>query len=343
MNWKAYIPLAVAIVMGLLAARMAMNLVSGQPEVVQVATNLTPIVVAAGEIEPGTVLTEQHLRLGKVDAADVPAGAFTMPGQVVNKVVKVGLTPGQPILPSLLAAEGSGTGVSVMLPKGFRAITLEINDVSGVAGFIQPSCKVDVVGTIQADGKPLAKTILESIPVFAVGGRTGPAQPPQPGQPIEQARTITLLCTPEQAEKLELATSSTRIRLVLRNGQDTGTSDSDGITIAELKGHSRGDGSDPFGEAGPHNASDPTTRPSADPKGVHPVADVHQQPAKQPWTIEVIRGGVQSTQVFEIPVPPPAADVTAVTKPEVDPKAPQANVPASLEDLFTETNPGDLR
>jgi pilus assembly protein CpaB len=236
MNWKAFVPLAIAIVLGLIAARLAMNVVSFTPAPSEtVATNLTPIVVATGDIEPGTILTEMHLKLGKVENDNVPNGAYTAPEQLLNKVTKVALTANQPVLPTLLAGDGAGVGVGATLPEGMRAITVDINDVSGVAGFIQPSCSVDIVGTIQTDGKSVAMTILENIRVLAVGSRTGPTPPPaEPGQPVEQAKTVTLLCSPEQAEKLELAASSTRIRLVLRNGRDESTSETRGVTIADL-------------------------------------------------------------------------------------------------------------
>lgn len=236
MNWKAFVPLAVAIVLGLIAARLAMNVVSFTPTATEVvATNLTPIVVATGDIPPGTILTEMHLKLGKVENNNIPNGAFTAPGQLINKVTKVSLAANQPVLPALLAEDGSGVGVGATLPEGMRAITVDINDVSGVAGFIQPSCSVDIVGTIQSEGRSVAMTILENIRVLAVGSRTGPTAPAaEPGQPVEQAKTVTLLCTPAQAEKLELASSSTRIRLVLRNGRDETLSDTRGVTIADL-------------------------------------------------------------------------------------------------------------
>ncbi len=308
MNWKAWLPLAIAIVLGLIAARMAMSVISSKPAEPQSKSNLTPIVVAAAEIDPGTTLTAEHLKLGKVDVADMPIGAFVTPDQLINRVTKVPLAPNQPLFATLLADDGSGMGVGATLPKGMRAITVEINDVSGVAGFIQPTCKVDVVGTIQNDGKPIAKTVLESIMVFAVGGRTGPAQPPQPGQPPEVARTVTLLCTPEQAEKLELATASTRVRLVLRNGSDTSTTDSDGITIAELKG-TRDQGGDPFANDMQNTSytQQPTTMPTS---------AVTLQPNKQNWTVEIIKAGQQSTQTFEIT--PPIEAPKKEAKPDFD-------------------------
>ncbi len=292
MNLKAWIPLAVAIVLGLIAARMAMNVVSTQPDPkANVATNLTSIVVATGDVTPGSILTEQHLKLGKVESNDVPTGAFMSAQPLVGRVVKVALSPNQALLPSMLADNGAGIGVATTLPEGMRAITVDINDVSGVAGFIQPTCRVDVVGTIQNEGKPLAKTVLENIMVLAVGSRTGAPTPPEPGQPVEQARTVTLLCTPEQAEKLELATSSTRIRLVLRNGTDKTTSAGEGITIADLKGGTQQDHTDIFA---PTNVSND---PSA--TEIKPRAISQSRPSKQQWQVEIIKGGQTTTQTFE--------------------------------------------
>lgn len=290
MNWKAFAPLAVAIVLGLIAARVAMNVVSERPaEVAPVATNLTPVVMATGEIPSGTLLTEQHLKMGKVESTNIPVGAFDNPQPLLGRVTKVALSMNQPVVPTLLAESDAGIGIGATLPEGMRAITVEINDVSGVAGFIQPTCRVDVVGTLQRDGKSIAKTVLENIMVLAVGSRTGPAQPAEPGQPVEPARTITLLCTPEQAEKLELATASTRVRLVLRNGEDKTTVETNGVTIADLGGESRR--GDPFAETDTTLTSDsnPTTQP---------VAGLPKP--SQGWTVEIIRAGVQSTQTFPL-------------------------------------------
>jgi Flp pilus assembly protein CpaB len=145
------------------------------------------------------------------------------------------------------------------------------------------------VGTLQDNGKSVAKTVLENIMVLAVGSRTGPAQPVEPGQPVEQARTVTLLCTPEQAEKLELATASTRVRLVLRNGEDKSTLSTDGVTLADLRGKSQG--TDIFSDSEATLTSDenPATQPVAELPG-----------EKKQWTVEIIRAGAQSTQVFEL-------------------------------------------
>ncbi len=295
MNWKAWTPLAVAIVLGLLAARLAMEVVGTGVPAAQHAANFVPMVVAARDIEPGTTLQPTDLVMGKADRDMVPTGSFTDISAVANRVTKFTVARGQPLLPTVLAEEGAGYGVAATLPEGMRAITLEINDVSGVAGFITPQSKVDVVATLQSDGKPTAKTLLEGITVLACGGRTNPGAPA-----TEPARTVTLLVKPDQAERLELAVSTSRVRLVLRNGRDKSRSETDGITLADLKGESdaSGVGTDPF--VATATVTSLTTQPSGTPQAA-PAS------GKANWTVEIIRAGQTSTQTFEMPAQKPEA------------------------------------
>lgn len=292
MKLKAIAPLVAAIVLGLFAARMAMTLVANSgPKVVE-STHFAPIAIAARDIEAGTTLTDADVALGKIDDATVPAGAYTTTAGPVNRVLKYGVIKGQPILPNTLADDGSGYGVAATLPKGMRAITVDINDTTGVAGFIQPQCKVDVVATIQSEGKPMSKTLLESVTVLAVGSRTNPNAPE--GQPQQASKTVTLLVKPKDVERLELATNTSRVRLVLRNGRDTTEVDNAGITLADLKGE-HDDAGDPFAASG-------KTLPATD------VAIATTQPTRQSWTVEIIKGGATSTQTFDLPAPQAPAD-----------------------------------
>ncbi len=302
MNWKAWIPLAVAIVLGLLAARMAIKIVNSKSTETVSSTNTVPILVAARDIAPGEVLADTDLKVGRVEAATVPTGAFNTPAQLVKKVTKIAILSNQPILPNLLAEDGAGYGAGAVLPKGYRAITMAIDDVSGVAGFIQPTCRVDVVATISINGKSISKTVLEGIQVFAVGGRTGPPAPPQPGQPAEQIRTLTLLATPEQAEKIDLAINNGRVRLVLRNGKDGSTANTDGTTIAMLKGGSRSE--DIFASGDEQQTSSTPVTQSSQTKSFDDSDTQSTGPRTTPWTVEVIRAGQTSTQTFAIPVRP---------------------------------------
>jgi pilus assembly protein CpaB len=200
MNWKAFVPLAIAIVLGLLAARVGMSLVSSNPQAVIMPTHLVSTLVAARDIEAGAAMTEADVVVAQVTPEALPANALTQPSQIANRVLKVGVSKGQALAPTLLADDGAGYGVSATLPPGFRAITLAITDTTGVAGFIQPKCKVDVITTFNNDGKSMAKTLLEGITVLAVGSRTNPTTPVDPQQP--QSRTVTLLVKPKDAEKI---------------------------------------------------------------------------------------------------------------------------------------------
>lgn len=238
MKWKAYIPLAVAIVLGLFAARIATSLVNSAPAITTPQIATTDSVVLARDIEPGTTLAETDLVHAKLASESLPTGALTSSQQLVGKVTKISLVRGQTITPNLLAEDGAGYGVGATLPEGMRAVTIDINDTTGVAGFILPKSRVDVIATLSVDGKSVAKTVLESVQVLAVGPRINPTAPAEQGNngQAQPSRTVTLLVKPKDAEKVELAASMSRLRLVLRNGRDGTTADSDGVSVAQLNG-----------------------------------------------------------------------------------------------------------
>lgn len=297
MNWKAFTPLAIAVVLGLLAARVGMSMVHANRQVVVEPTNLIPVMVAARDIEAGVTLAETDVMLAKVPPEAAPIGVFGSPSQAANHVTKINVTKGQAITPSLLADDGAGFGVGATLPAGYRAITVDISDTTGVAGFIMPKCKVDVVTTLNIDGKSMAKTVLESVTVLAVGSRINPTPPADAAgqqQQQPQSRTVTLLVKPKDAEKVELATSVGRVRLVLRNGRDESVADSEGITLAELKGRHE---SDPFGEV---QQASSTTQPSS-----AVISDVKEiKPLGNSWSVQVIKAGQVTTQNFDVPATP---------------------------------------
>lgn len=293
MKWKTYIPLAVAIVLGLFAARIAMTLVKSAPVAMTPTVHLTDAFVAARDIEPGTTLADTDLTPAKLASESLPAGAFTSPAQAVGRVTKIALVRGQTITPNLLADDGAGYGVGATLPAGFRAITVDITDTTGVAGFILPKCRVDVIATIQVDGKSIAKTVLEAVQVLAVGTRTNPTAPNDADPNRPQSKTVTLLVKPKDVEKVELAATMSRIRLVLRNGRDETQAESDGLTLADLRGKHD---VDPFGDSVKTVSS---TQPSESAK-----------PQTLSWTVTTIKAGVSSQQTFEVPLAPTPTDRT---------------------------------
>ncbi|HEX8323214.1 MAG TPA: Flp pilus assembly protein CpaB [Tepidisphaeraceae bacterium] len=294
MNWKAFTPLAVAVVLGLLAARVGMSLVNNSGPAVAEPTNLVSVLVAARDIEPGTTLSETDFATAKTPADSIPSGAFTSADQATGKVIRISLVRGQTLTPNLLADDGAGYGVGATLPPGMRAVTIDIVETTGVAGFILPKCKVDVLATLLVDGRSISRTVLESVTVLAVGMRTNPNAPVDPTQP--PSKTVTLLVKPKDAERVELAATMSRIRLALRNGRDESVADSEGITLAELKGRD----SDPFSSPLLVAATQPAT---TQPVSIIPVVATTPapKPAPKKWSVQIIKAGKVSTEQFTLP------------------------------------------
>jgi pilus assembly protein CpaB len=293
MNWKVWAPLGLAIVMGVLAAKVGYEMVSSAPSSAPAATNNTSILVAAKAVAPGTAIEEPDLVARKVPAEIAPAGSFTNAADVVGRVASVGISTDQPITEALLVAKGAGAGAQALVPEGMRAITIEVNEFSGVAGLLVPGCRVDVITSLREESSniPVARTIVQNVRVMAVGQKLTPVkEPPKEetnGQQTAWARCVTLVVTPAQAEAIDLASSSGRPRLVLRGTFDNLGSESKGITVAELMGTSK--------------SAAPTTAPAV---ATYEPRLVTVQPATKPVnldrqiSVQVIRGTKESRVDF---------------------------------------------
>jgi Flp pilus assembly protein CpaB len=207
-------------------------------------------------------------------------------------VTVVSVLQGQAISTTLLAPRGMGPGLQAAVPIGMRAVTLEINEVTGVAGYLIPGCHVDVVQTLKDEktGLPIARTLAQNVKITAVGFRHGP-------DGDGGGRSVTLLVTPQQAELLELASSIGRPRFALRGGNDLATVDSKGITFAELIGHHSTRAEDYVA------AQIPSTQPAQ--VSVVPTVVTTTRPSQydqenDQWTVEVIHGGTPTEAKFAI-------------------------------------------
>jgi pilus assembly protein CpaB len=199
------------------------------------------------------------------------------------------MTKGQLVTSSLLARKGTLGGAQAMVPEGMRAVTLEVNEYSGVGGLLTPGSHVDVVQTIRGktdDTGTVARTIVENLRVIAVGRRMSTvAGANGEGEP-SLAKSVTLLATPEEVEAIDLASHVGNPRLVLRNGTDQSVGNSKGVTVAELSGH---DAEDEAGRVAP--VVEQPVRPAETAK----VEAVKAAPVNF-REVEVIRGG-SSTSV----------------------------------------------
>jgi pilus assembly protein CpaB len=227
MQNRLKIALVVAVFFGLIAAYGIYNFLNQQQkETDSLRASTQNIVVAAKDIPPGTVLNDEALKKGLIKTtpwpkSSIPAGAFSTPQQVVGKVNRVKILANEPILESRLAGEGAG--LTVRLEAGKRALALRVDEIVGVSGFIVPDDRVDIIlTTIPAGGAQdakISKIVLQNKRVLSVAQSTEQKD----GKP-QLARSITLEVTPEEAEKLSLASSEGQIVLALRGlGDDAQT------------------------------------------------------------------------------------------------------------------------
>lgn len=194
----------------------------------------TRVIVAARDMPIGTVIRDADITTGNW-VGPAPKGATVSKDVVVGRGVVSNLYEGEPILDTRLAAVGSGGGLAATIKPGMRACAVRVDEVVGVAGFVLPGMRVDVLisgtgpGVPQNDG-PKVKTLLQNIEVLSAGTNI---QKDTDGKPI-QVPVVNLLVTPEQAELLSLASNQTKIQLVLRNPLDTETPKTPSIAMASV-------------------------------------------------------------------------------------------------------------
>jgi pilus assembly protein CpaB len=193
------------------------------------------VIVAADDIQVGARVEEHDVRIAKFPASGLPAGAYTKRSQVMGRGVIIPIARGEFILPSKLAPENAGSGLPSLIPPGMRAVSVRVNEVVSVAGFVGPGTRVDVLltGTPNGSTESQTTTVLQNVAVIASGQRL---ERNAAGEP-QNTPVITLLTSPEDAERLTLASSEGKIQLSLRNPLDT---HQDSVEAANAKGLYKG-------------------------------------------------------------------------------------------------------
>ncbi len=233
-NLKALALIVFALLVGLAAAAYATGWVSRQAGL---ASN--KVVTAAVDIELGSKITPQMLTTLDWPSGSVPPGAFTDLKALQDRVVKVGVLRGEPLVEGKLAPAGSQGGLSAVIAEGKRAMTVRVNDVVGVAGFALPGNYVDVMVNAQQDkdkgrneeGRQISKTVLEHVLVLAVAQEAG-----RDDTKPKVVSAVTLELSPDDSEKLDLARSVGTLSLVLRNQVDQKKVATSGVTKSALFG-----------------------------------------------------------------------------------------------------------
>jgi len=186
---------------------------------------LNDVVVAKVEIPVGSGIIPEQLTIAQVPANVTLDGAFTVvDGKLIGRVASMSISPREPITEGRLSPVGAAGGLSSVIPEGYRAMTVKVDDIVGVSGFIIPGTLVDIVVVItppKSSGQEevISKIVLQNIKVLASGQNI---DKPKDSREVEQStiKAVTLQVTPEQAEKLALASSEGKLQLVMRNSVD---------------------------------------------------------------------------------------------------------------------------
>ena len=237
------------------------------------------VVVAAKDLSIGAAIESQDLRIEQWPGDRVPPGAFEDINEVIGRVTVNRVLIQEPIVDRRLAPPGSGVGLSPKVTPGMRAMAIRVDDVNGVAGFVLPEARVDVLLTGQlpggGPGTRLTKTILSKVRVISAGEHLTPDSTGRP----QRVPVVTLLLSPEQAELLTLAKTHGRIQLVLRNAMDEVATKTKGVREPEL-----------FALG---------FKPVLKPRPAKPAPPVIQRSAPPPrQKVKVIRGNRKSVQSF---------------------------------------------
>jgi pilus assembly protein CpaB len=312
MKTKTWLPLALALVLGVFAAMLAKRSMSSRKAA---AAGTIKLVVAQRAIAPGDALTVADLELRTIMGDALPDGAHLDASELVGRAPQTQIAKGKPVLESMLAPRGSPTGLQALVPPGMRAMTIEVNEFSSVGGMVTPGGRVDIISTMQNAGhsETMSRTIAQNVLVKAVGKATGPTN--ETAEDQKPAKSVTLLVTSRQAEAIQLASVSGRPWLVLRGGTDSSIMPLSGTTLADLRG------------AAPDMARDiitalcnvratraNTTVASVQRPSTQPVA-VQQTTWAPTRTIHTIRNTVEST----VSVAPVAPQHETVTGAEIEP------------------------
>jgi pilus assembly protein CpaB len=239
-----------------------------------------PVVVAAADLDLGAELKPDDLRVVQWPQNALPQGAFANPEEIIGRGLVMPVIQNEPILPMKLAGKDAGAGLPVVIPEGKRAVSVRVNEVIGVAGYVLPGTKVDVLATASPTDKRedmTTKLVLSNVQVLAAGTKV--EQDGEQGKPMS-VNVVTLLVTPEESERLTLGATEGKIQLALRNPLDKDTPETPGIQPASLLGGAR-----PAKRAAGNSA-----------RASRPVATVAAVAQPEP-TVEIIRGDKRAHEV----------------------------------------------
>jgi pilus assembly protein CpaB len=218
-NKRLVIAVLAAVAFGLIAAFSVSRYLANAQEYTR---NLSNVVIAKTDIEVGERIIAEQLTVAQFPRSVAPDGTYRDVDKLVGRVAVTKISAREPLTESRLAPEGTAAGLSAIIPEGYRAMNVRVDDVVGISGFIMPGTLVDIVVVIEPpdntqNRERISKIVLQNIKVLANGANL---DKPKNEKEAERVKTVTLQVTPDQAEKLALASSEGRLQLVMRNSID---------------------------------------------------------------------------------------------------------------------------
>jgi pilus assembly protein CpaB len=277
--------LLIAMTVGAMFAMGTYRYVKATPATSAQSVDTTKVVVAASNMDLGTALRAEDLRVIDWPAKSVPEGAFHKSEELVGRGLIQPVVAYEPLLPGKLASPEAGAGLPPVIPEGMRALSVRVNDVIGVAGYVLPGTRVDVLVTVSPNDNHqdiTSKLILPNVQVLTAGTKI--ERDVEKGKPVSVS-VVTLLVDPEQAERLTLASTEGKIQLALRNPLDKTAPQTLGVKPNVLLASAA---------AAARPATPASARRSGTPRPV--AAAPSAAPAPAP-VVEIIRGDKRAQEV----------------------------------------------
>src|SRR5262245_29033452 len=296
-NKRFLVVLVGALIFGVLAAVSVSKYLSSAQAF---SKNLNKVAVAKVPITVGSKIIPEQIMVVQFPKESTPDGAFDSPEKLAGRVAVVHIGAREPITEARLAAEGTAAGLSAVIPEGYRAMTVKVDDAAGISGFIMPGSLVDIVVTIDPEKgsghqDPVSKIVLQNIKVLANGQNI---DKPENEREANSVKAVTLQVTPEQAEKLALAATEGKLQLVMRNQVDQGDEQTPGVNKRNLLG---GEAAQPVPEPGALKSEQPKQEARPMRRSSAPAAKPAAAPAPQPTpraSVEMIEGAKKRSVEF---------------------------------------------
>ena len=248
----------------------------------------TFVVVAARALPPGVRLSADDVRLAAWPSASPVAGSFSTTDAVVNRALLASVVENEPLLENKVAPLAAGAGLSPAIPAGMRAMAVRVDEVIGVAGYLDSGTRVDLVVTMRNREESTSRTVVSNVQVLSAGTRNEQERARDGKENPLTTAVVTLLVSPQDAERIALAQAEGQIMLVLRNPLDTDPTTTGGVRIAGL-----------FGEPEQAPAPAPVVRRVIQPKPQPTVAPPPAPAPPPPYVVEAIRAAKRTEEEVE--------------------------------------------